>query len=90
MSETVFLSLAPDLDANDFINEREAGLFEDIDDFVTRLQLPVETEGLSVDSSYFRAYGMVTQIDSSYPVTTLIYRDQDGNTQVVNRSLGSF
>ena len=42
MSEAVSLSLHPDLDADAFFTEREDALFESVDDFVTRLQQPVD------------------------------------------------
>jgi general secretion pathway protein K len=90
MSETIYLSLAPDLNADDLIKEREDALFEDIDDFVTRLQVPVDTEGLSVDTRFFRAHGEVIQGDQSFKVTTLIYRDDQGDTRIINRTLGQF
>ena len=90
MSETVFLSLAPNLDAEKFIEERESDHFEDLDDFVTRLQIPVDHEGLSVDTQFFRARGQVLLGDQSYPMNTLIYRAKNGETRVVNRTLGQF
>jgi len=88
MSETIYLSLGPNLNADDFTKEREDSLFESVDDFVTRLQVPVATEGLSVDTSFFRAHGVVIQGDSSFNVTTLIYRDEQGGTRIIDRTLG--
>ena len=90
MSEVVFLSLGEDLDAGAFIEAREDQAFESVEEFVERLQVPLETEGLSVSTRFFRAYGQVVQGDQAYEVSTLIYRDSSGGTSVINRSLGAF
>ena len=52
--------------------------------------MPVEVEGLSVDSRYFRAHGQVVQGEQIYNLTSLIYRDEEGKTRVMNRTLGQF
>ena len=88
MSETVYLSLGPNLNADAFIKEREDSLFKSIEEFVERLQVPVATEGLSVTTNFFRAHGVVTQGDSSFNVTTLIYRSDEGETRIIDRTLG--
>ena len=90
MSETVFGSLDQDLDPTEFIEARETEAFESVDKFVERLQVPLEIEGLSVNSEFFRAHGQVVQGDQSYSVSTLIHRDAEGNTRVINRTLGAF
>ena len=90
LSEVVFLSLAPDLDVTEFIKQREEEAFASVDEFITRLQVPVEIEGLSVDTSYFRAYGQVVQGEQSFNLASLIYRDDEGLTSVVSRTLGLF
>ena len=90
MSEEIFLSLAPGLDASDFIAERDNGAFDSVDDFVERMQSPIEVEGLSVDTRYFRALGQVVQGDQPYFLSALIYRDPDGQTRIVSRTLGQF
>jgi general secretion pathway protein K len=90
MSEEILQSLSPDLDVSDFIEQREDDAFDSVEDFIARVQLPIETEGLSVDTSYFRAHGQVVQGDQLYNLTSLIYRDDDGNTRVINRTLGQF
>jgi type II secretory pathway component PulK len=90
MSEVVFQSLAPDLDVSDFIEQREDEAYESVAQFVERLQVPVEVEGLSVDSRYFRAHGQVVQGEQIYNLTSLIYRDEEGKTRVMNRTLGQF
>jgi type II secretory pathway component PulK len=90
MSEVIFLSLYPDLDADAFITEREDALFESVADFVSRLQQPVDEEGLSVDTRFFRAHGQIQQADKTFNMTTLIYRDKEGDTQIINRTLGQF
>jgi general secretion pathway protein K len=88
MSKVVFESLGEDLDAADFIEAREDSAFETVEEFIERLQVPLETEGLSVNTQFFRTYGQVVQGDQSYTVSTLIYRESEGGTSVINRTLG--
>jgi len=90
ISEVVFQSLAPDLDVTRFSKQREDKAFESVDDFIERMQIPVETEGLSVDTRFFRTHGQVVQGEQSYQLTSLIYRDENGATRVINRTLGQF
>lgn len=90
ISEAVFLSLGPDLDVTEFTKQREDEAFESVEGFIERLQIPVETEGLSVDTRFFRTHGQVVQGEQSYQLTSLIYRDEDGATRVINRTLGQF
>jgi general secretion pathway protein K len=90
MSEVIFQSLAPDLDVIEFIKQREDGAYESIDDFVERLQIPVEVDGLSVDTRFFRTHGQVVQGEQLYNLTSLIHRDAEGKTRVINRTLGQF
>lgn len=90
MSATVFESLADQVDVTRFIEEREDSAFESVDEFVERLQFPVEIEGLTVDTQYFRAHGQVVQGERNYNLTSLIYRDGEGKTTVINRTLGRF
>ena len=90
MSEVIFLTLAPDLDVTEFIKQREEEAFESVDQFVERLQEPVDIDGLSVDTLYFRAYGQVVQGEQVFNLRTLIYRDAQGKTRVMNRTLGQF
>ena len=90
MSEVIFLTLAPDLDVTEFIKQREEEAFETVDQFVERLQKPVEIEGLSVDTQFFRAYGQVVQGEQVFNLRTLIFRDAQSKTRVMNRTLGQF
>lgn len=90
MSEVIFLSLAPDLDVTEFIKQREDEPFDSVEDFVERLQIPVDVEGLSVDTRFFRAHGQVVQDEQIYRLTTLIHRSEEGETRVINRTLGQF
>ena len=90
MSEVVFQSLGDDLDAADFIETREDAAFDSVEEFIERLQVPLEIEGLSVSTQFFRAHGQVVQGDQSYDVSTLIYRESDGGTSVISRTLGVF
>ena len=90
MSDTVFLSLAEDLDAEKFLEAREDDAFTSVEDFVDRLQIPIDETGLSVSTEYFRAFGQVVQADLEYNFETLIFRDSTGSTSVIGRSLSSF
>ena len=90
MSEVIFQSLAPDLDVSEFIKQRDDGAYESVDEFVERLQIPIEVEGLSVDTRFFRTHGQVVQGEQLYTQTSLIHRDAEGETRVINRTLGQF
>ena len=90
MSETVFQSLGDELDVARFIEEREDDAYASVEEFVERLQIPVEIEGLSVDTRYFRAHGQVVQGEQIFNLTSLVYRDTKGLTTVVSRTLGQF
>jgi general secretion pathway protein K len=90
LSEVIFLSLGPDLDVTEFIKQREEEAYESIEEFIERLQVPVEIEGLSVDTRYFRAYGQVVQGEQTFNQASLIYRDKEGKTRVISRTLGLF
>ena len=88
MSEVIFNSLGEEGDSASFVEEREDSAYSSVEDFVERLQLPVETEGLGVSSKYFRAHGQVVQGEQVVSMSTLIYRDERGQTLVLNRTLG--
>ena len=90
ISETVYLSLHEELDAEAFLQEREDEPFTSVDNFITRMQVPLLEEGLSINSEYFLAYGQVVQGDLEYNFQSLIHRDSQGATRVVNRTLGLF
>ena len=91
MSEVVYESLGEEAgDASKFIEERESDPFSSIEDFIERLQIPIEIEGLSVSTSFFRARGQVVQGEQVYFLSSLIYRNDNGSTSVLNRSLGQF
>jgi general secretion pathway protein K len=90
LSEVVFLSLGPDLDVSEFIKQREEEAFDSVEEFIERLQVPVETAGLSVDTQFFRTYGQVVQGEQTFNLRSLIYRDEEGKTSVLNRTLGLF
>ena len=90
MSAEIFESLGENLDADKFIEERESEPYDSVEEFIERLQLPVNIEGLSVDTSYFRAHGQVVQGDQVFNMTSLVYRDDKGKTVVINRTLGQF
>jgi len=90
MSEVVFQSLAPDLDVTEFIKQREDEAYKSVEEFIERLQVPMEIDGLSVDSRYFRAHGQVVQGDLAFNLVSLIYRDKEGKTSVINRTLGLY
>jgi general secretion pathway protein K len=90
LSEVVFLSLAPDLDVSEFIKQREDEAYDSVEEFIERLQVPMEIEGLSVDTRFFRTYGQVVQGEQTFNLRSLIYRDEEGKTNVLNRTLGLF
>ena len=88
ISETVFLSLGEDLSADSFNEERDKEEFSSIQDFVDRLQIPIEESGLSVSTEYFHAYGQVSQSDLTLNLDSLLHRDENGKTRVIKRTLG--
>ena len=90
MSVVIYESLADDIDVSNLLEERDDEVFESIEDFVERMQLPIETEGLSVDTQYFSAHGQVVQGEQIYNLTSLVYRNTTGKTMVLNRTLGLF
>jgi general secretion pathway protein K len=90
MSAEIFASLGEDLDADKFIEERDSEPYDSVEEFVERLQLPVNIEGLSADTRYFRAHGQVVQGEQVLNMTSLVYRDDKGKTVVINRTLGLF
>ena len=75
---------------SEFIQQREEEAFDSVDQFIERLKVPVEIEGLSVDTQFFRAHGQVVQGEQSFNLKSLIYRDKEGGTRVLNRTLGQF
>ena len=90
MSTEIFESLGENLDASQFIEERENDPYDSIEDFIERLQLPVNIEGLSADTHFFRAHGQVMQGELVFNMTSLVYRDDKGKTVVIHRTLGQF
>ncbi|MCH8105234.1 MAG: type II secretion system minor pseudopilin GspK [Proteobacteria bacterium] len=90
MSETIFLSLGDDLEADAFIDEREEKEFSDVQDFIQRLQLTLEESGLSVSTNYFLAHGQVTVGEQELSLNSLIYRDSEGKTLIISRTLGRY
>ena len=90
MSTTMFESLGEGLDVDKFIEERESEPYASVEEFIERLQVPVDIEGLSVDTRFFRTHGQVVQGDQTLNMTSLVYRDDKGKTTVINRTLGQF
>ena len=88
ISETVFLSLGENLSAGSFNEERDKEEFSSIQNFVDRLQIPLDESGLSVTTNYFHAYGQVSQGDLLLNLDTLLRRDENGDTRVIKRTLG--
>lgn len=79
--------------SQEFIDEREKDAFTTLDDFATRLEIVLDEkqkEYLSVSTSYFLATGIVTLGEKSITLNSLIKRDDNGRSQVLSRSLGSF
>ena len=90
MSEVLFQSLGSEGEVGKFIEERDDDIYDSVGDFIERLQIPVEEEGLSVDTKFFRAHGQVVQGEQVFKLTSLLYRDDKGNTTVLNRTVGQF
>ena len=90
MSATVFESLGEALDVTRFLEERESDPYSSVTDFIERLQITVEPEGLSVDTRYFLTQGQVVQGEQIFNLASLVYRDTKGKTVVLHRSLGQF
>jgi general secretion pathway protein K len=90
MSTTLFESLGEGLDVGKFIEERESDPYSSVEEFIERLQIPVDIEGLSVGTRFFRTHGQVVQGDQTFNMTSLVYRDDKGKTTVINRTLGQF
>lgn len=90
MSETVFMTLGEDLNSESFLEEREEEAFTSVQQFIERLQIPVEEADLAVSTEYFIANGQVVQGDLEYNFETLIHRSNEGLTTVISRSLGLF
>ncbi len=88
ISETVFLSLGENLSADSFIQERDKEEFSSIQNFIERLQIPLDESGLSVSTEYFHAYALVNQGDLVFNLDTLLHRDENGTTRVIKRTLG--
>ena len=88
ISETVFLSLGENLSADSFNEERDKEEFSSIQNFIDRLQIPIEESGLSVSTEYFHAYGQVSQSDLTLNLDSLLHRDANGKTRVIKRTLG--
>lgn len=90
MSEVIFRSLGEEGDVKQFIDEREEEAYSSVENFIERLQLPFDAEGLSVGTNFFRAHGQVVQGEQVVNLNTLVYRDDKGGTSIYNRSLGLF
>ena len=90
MSEVIFRSLGEEGDVKQFIDEREEEPYSSVENFVERLQLPIDVEGLSVGTNFFRAHGQVVQGEQVFNLNTLVYRNDKGGTSIYNRSLGQF
>lgn len=88
MTDEVFLSLGEIVDLDQYLEEREKEPFADIPSFIERLQLPISETNLSVTTDYFYARGTVVQGDQSVNFNTLIHRDSNGKTTILNRTLG--
>jgi general secretion pathway protein K len=88
MTDQVFLSLGELVNLDQYIAERDKKAFTDIPSFIERMQLPIPETGLSVSTDYFYAHGTVVQGDQSVNFNTLIHRDSNGKTMVLNRTLG--
>jgi len=90
ISETIYLTLDKNLDEKKFIEERKEKEFKNMADFSERMKVNIETDELDVKTEFFRATGQVTQGDFVLSMSTLIHRDEKGNTTVLSRRLSDF
>jgi general secretion pathway protein K len=90
MPEVIYLALGENLDGGAFVEARDSEEFNSVEDFITRLQVPLEESGLSTATNYFRAHGQVTQGDLVLSMDSLIHREDSGKTSVISRTLGQF
>ena len=88
MTDEVFLSLGESVNLDQYIEERDKEAFTNVPNFIERMQLPISVTGLSVSTDYFYARGTVVQGDLSINFNTLIHRDSNGKTTILNRTLG--
>ena len=88
LTDQVFLSLGEGLNLDQYLEEREKEDFKDIPSFFERLQLTIPPADLSVSTEYFYAHGTVVQGDQSVNFNTLIHRDSNDKTMILNRTLG--
>jgi general secretion pathway protein K len=88
ISEAIFLSLGENLSADSLNQERDKEEFSSVQNFIDRLQIPVDETGLSVTTEYFHAYGQVSQGDLVLNLDTLLHRNDKGDTSVIKRTLG--
>ena len=88
LTDQVFLSLGEGLNLDRYLEEREKEDFKDIPSFIERLQLTIPPTDLSVSTEYFYAHGTVVQGDQSVNFNTLIHRDSNDKTMILNRTLG--
>ena len=88
LTDQVFLSLGEGLNLDQYLEEREKEDFKDIPSFIERLQLTFPPTDLSVSTEYFYAHGTVVQGDQSVNFNTLIHRDSNDKTMILNRTLG--
>ena len=93
MPAQIFETLGLGKTGQEFVDERDKDAFSNVDDFATRMQIVLDEDQkkyLSVSTSYFLATGVVTRYEKSITLNSLIYRDSDGRSKTLTRSLGSF
>ncbi len=93
MPAQIFETLELGKTGQEFIDERDKDAFSSVDDFATRMQIVLDEKQkdyLSVATSYFLATGVVTRYEKSVTLNSMIYRDGNGRSKVLTRSLGSF
>jgi general secretion pathway protein K len=89
----IFDTLGLGQTSQQFIDERDKDAFKNLNDFETRMNIPLDENQkayLSVSTSYFLASGVVTIGEKSITLNSLINRDpKNGQSKVITRSLGS-
>ncbi len=91
LSTQIYATLDQDLNAEQFESLREENAFESLEDYKNRMQHPALIDaGLSVSSEYFIAQGNVLRGDKGLSFSSLIHRDDQGQTRILWRRVGGF
>lgn len=90
ISSEVYKTLGTNLDADKFMDERGKDPFSSLEDYKNRLGHTLPDKGVAVKTDYFHANGQVILDEKTLFISTLIYRNNNGGTQILSRRLGEF